>query len=290
MATTEKHESRIASFFRKRRLSVLDATDRSEEWYIHLSPAGFMAALVAVVIVLFIGVSILVSYTPLLEFIPGYRANANRSREGLIANIMRMDSMERQMRDMLTYNQNIALIMDGKTPVVRTIANADSTRLDKTLVMPSYEDSLLRAQMEGDGPYSLHSTQAQPGKSGKIEMTAPMTGIVTSSFDIRQNRFGVTIAATPGAQVVAAADGTAAMSIWSPDGGYTLVVQHSDNLLSIYRHLSKISVSAGQRIISGEVLGTNGDPDESDGDTNQIMFELWHEGKPVDPESYIIFQ
>ncbi|MDE6858054.1 MAG: M23 family metallopeptidase, partial [Alistipes sp.] len=188
------------------------------------------------------------------------------------------------------YNQNIALIMDGKTPVVRTIANADSTRLDKTLVMPSYEDSLLRAQMEGDGPYSLHRTQAQPGKSGKIEMTAPMTGIVTSSFDIRQNRFGVTIAATPGAQVVAAADGTAAMSIWSPDGGYTLVVQHSDNLLSIYRHLSKISVSAGQRIISGEVLGTNGDPDESDGDTNQIMFELWHEGKPVDPESYIIFQ
>jgi len=290
MEPGDKRESKIAGFFRKRRLSVMNATDRSEEWYIHLSPAGAAAALVAVVLVLFIGVSILVSYTPLLEFIPGYRANANRSREGLIANIMRMDSMERQMRDMLTYNQNIALIMDGKTPVVRTIAGSDSVRLDKTLVMPSYEDSLLRAQMEGKGPYSLGRTASPRGKAGTVGLTTPMTGIVTSRFDIRGNSLGVTVAAAPGSQVSAVADGTVALVLWSPNAGYTLAVQHSDNLLSIYKQLSKIPVTTGQRVLAGEVVGYNGDPAETSGDTNQIEFELWSEGKPVDPESYIIFQ
>ena len=53
------------------------------------------------------------------------------------------------MNDMLTYNQHIALIMEGKTPVARTLATSDSTRTSKVLVMPSPEDSILRAQMEG---------------------------------------------------------------------------------------------------------------------------------------------
>ncbi len=291
MASPQKKESKIASLFRKRRISVLNAADRSEEWYIHLSPAGFMAALTAIILVLFIGVSILVSYTPLLEFIPGYRASANRSREGLISNIMRMDSMERQMRDMLTYNQNIALIMDGKSPIVRTISDADSTRIDKTLVMPSYEDSLLRRQMEGDGIYSLRQASSTKGRGAKIEMTAPMTGIITSHFNIRENNFGIVMTAAPAMQVMAIADGAVVMTSWAPETGYTVVIQHDNNFISIYKHLSNIPVTMGQLVTSGAVIGYNGtaDSETTDGSTNQIAFELWSSGKPVDPENYIIF-
>ncbi len=291
MTTSQKKESKIASMFRKRRVSVLNAADRNEEWYIHLSPAGFMAALTAVILILFISISILVSYTPLLEFIPGYRANANRSREGLINNIMRMDSMERQMRDMLTYNQNIALIMDGKSPIVRTIADADSTRLDKTLVMPSYEDSLLRRQMEGDGIYSLKQSGMSKGRGAKIEMTTPMTGIITSHFNIRENNFGIALTSTPATQVMAIADGAVVMKSWAPQQGYIIVLQHDNNFISIYKNLSNITASEGQIVTAGEVIGYNGSAEEAaiESATKQITFELWFDGKPVDPENYIIF-
>mgnify|MGYP006976191681 CR=1 FL=1 len=141
--------------FRKRRFNMLNATDNSEEWHMHLSPASIFAAFLSFVLLLFILILSLVAYSPILELLPGYRTEADRSRESLVQNIIRLDSMERMMNDMLTYNQHIALIMEGKTPVARTLATSDSTRTSKVLVMPSPEDSLLRAQMEGDGPYAI---------------------------------------------------------------------------------------------------------------------------------------
>ena len=292
IAMEHKHakESRAVRFFRKRRVSVMNANDRTEEWYVHISPAGAVAASVAVLLVVFVAVSILVSYTPLLEFIPGYRAIANRSREGLIANIMRMDSMERQMRDMLTYNQNIALIMDGKMPVARTIVTGDSVRIDKTLVMPSPGDSLLRAQMEGDGPYSLHQTAARGGEM-PMELTAPVAGVVASQFSIVEGRFGIIIAAAPGAQISATADGTVILSSWSPENGYMVAVQHDrNNIVSIYKSLASTAVTAGQRVAAGDPVGYNAEgAAETEHTTSEIEFELWDEGKPADPENYIIF-
>ena len=124
------------SFFRKRRFNMLNATDNSEEWHMHLSPASIFAAFVSFALLLFILILTLVAYSPVLEFLPGYRTEADRSRESLVQNIIRLDSMERMMNDMLTYNQNIALIMEGKTPVARVLANSDSTRATKVLVMP----------------------------------------------------------------------------------------------------------------------------------------------------------
>ena len=291
MEQTHHKESPAVRFFRKRRVSVMNANDRTEEWYVHISPAGAVAASVAVLLVVFVAVSILVSYTPLLEFIPGYRALANRSREGLIANIMRMDSMERQMRDMLTYNQNIALIMDGKMPVARTIVSGDSARIDKTLVMPSPGDSLLRAQMEGDGPYSLHNAAAQRGVAMPMEMTAPVAGVVSSHFSLVDSRFGISIAAAPGAQIAAIADGTVILSAWTPETGYMVAVQHDKhNIVSIYKLLASTAVTAGERVAAGDPVGYNaeGEP-QTDETTCRIEFELWEDGKPADPESYIIF-
>ena len=284
-------ESPVVRFFRKRRVSVMNANDRTEEWYVHISPAGAVAASVAALLMVFIAVSILVSYTPLLEFIPGYRAVANRSREGLIANIMRMDSMERQMRDMLTYNQNIALIMDGKMPVVRTIVSGDSARIDKTLVMPSPGDSLLRAQMEGDGPYSLRQTAVQRAGEVPMELTAPVEGVVTAHFSIVDSRFGITIAAAAGAQISAIADGTVILSSWAPETGYMVAVQHDrNNIVSIYKSLSSTAAVAGQRVAAGDPIGYNAENEAEAGtSTNEIVFELWDDGKPSDPESYIIF-
>ena len=99
------------NFFRKRRFNMLNATDNSEEWHMHLSPASIFAAFVSFALLLFILILTLVAYSPVLEFLPGYRTEADRSRESLVQNIIRLDSMERMMNDMLTYNQNIALIL-----------------------------------------------------------------------------------------------------------------------------------------------------------------------------------
>lgn len=281
---------RWRNLFRKRRFCMLNATDNSEEWHIHLSPASIFAGLVSFVLLLFILVLTLVAYTPVMEFFPGYRTEVVRSRENLVQSIIRIDSIERMVNDMMTYNENIGLIMDGRTPVVRTVASTDSTRMTKVLVMPSAEDSLLRAQMEGEGPYSLaHGGRTASRRQVReaMELVTPVEGIITDHFNIREGSFGVRIAAAAGSPVTAIDDGTVVINRWTPEAGHILEIQHTNNLLSIYRHLSQPLVIKGDRIRSGELIGYSAEV--QNGKVDPFEFELWNNGKPVDPEGYIMF-
>ena len=275
--------------FRKRRFNMLNATDNTEEWHMHLPPASILAGLVAFMLMLFILTLSLVAYSPILEFLPGYRTEADRSRESLVQNIIRLDSMERMMNDMLTYNQHIALIMEGKTPVARTLATSDSTRTSKVLVMPSPEDSLLRAQMEGDGPYAIAGRSGGSRRSVReaIELAKPVEGIITDRFDIRNGNFGVRIAAAASDRITAIDNGTVVLSLWTPETGYMVELQHANNLLSVYKGLSQSLVTTGQTIRAGEMVGYNAEAEE--GEVRLFEFELWNNGKPVDPEGYIVF-
>ena len=265
--------------FRKRRFNMLNATDNTSGL---TTVIGFLA----LVLILFIVITITVAYTPVLDLIPGYPGN--KSRTMLIENIIRLDSMERMMNDMLTYNENIALIMEGRTPVARVLASSDSSRISKVLVMPSHEDSLLRAQMEGDGEYAIAGQGGSRRKVREaIELATPVEGIITGKFDIRQGNFGVKIAATAADRITAIDNGTVVQSLWTPETGYIVVLQHAGNLISVYKNLSQSLVTTGQTIRSGELIGYNAEV--QDGEVRLFEFELWNNGKPVDPEGYIVF-
>ena len=281
----------ISSWFRellrKRRLSISNVANNEEEWYVHISPAALFSAFVAMIIVLFIILLTLVAYTPVLEFLPGYRTEATRSREMLIENTMRMDSIESVINHMLTYNESVTMVLEGRSPVIPSRAENDSLNLDKSLILPNAADSALRAQMEGDGVYSLGQGSSRRSVREAVEMVTPVNGIITKPFDIKSQQYGVKIAAAAESEVAAIEGGTVILSIWSPDSGYTIQIQHSSNLLSIYKHLVSSSVAKGQIVKRGELIGTTGD--SSRDEQKQFEFELWSDGKAVDPESYIIF-
>lgn len=287
MKFTQKIAALWRSLFRKRRLSLTSVSDQSEEWHMHLSPAAMIAALVSFLIVLFIVVLSLIAYSPVLEMLPGFRTEATRSRESLMQNIIRLDSMERVMNDMMTYNEHIAMIMAGKSPVARTVQHTDSTRQEKILVMPSAEDSLLRAQMEGEGPYSLQHDAAKRAVREAIELFTPVEGIITEHFSIEEGRFGVSIAAKSSDRVTAIDDGTVIASTWSPESGQQLTIQHRNRLVAHYKNLSQPVVAVGQAMRGGELVGYTSS--EEGEEQKPFVLELWNEGKAVDPERYIVF-
>ena len=111
--------------------------------------------------------------------------------------------------------------------MARTLATSDSTRTSKVLVMPSPEDSLLRAQMEGDGPYAIAGRSGGSRRSVReaIELAKPVEGIITDRFDIRNGNFGVRIAAAASDRITAIDNGTVVLSLWTPETGY-MVAPH----------------------------------------------------------------
>ena len=292
IATVSMKEWKLKTknLFRKMRFSVNDPLGHEEEWSLHITPAGLLGSLVASCLFLFMLVLVLVAYTPILDIFPGYRTAAEKTHDDLVQNVMRLDSLERRMNDMLTYNENIAMILEGRTPVVRTpLSDGDTVKLDKTLVPPSQFDSLLRAQMEGDGDYSLARTLQSRQQGGKLIFAAPAEGIITRHFSREDNYLGVGIQAAPNAPVTSIDDGVVADVATHGEKGAVVVVQHFNGFVSIYRNLSQVLVAKGQSIKSRQVIGYNAMPSVGDRTNPVVEVEIWNEGKAVDPEAYIVF-
>lgn len=273
----------IASTIRKRHITVQDGED--ERWSTEISPIMAVAIGVAVVTLTFGLLLVIVAYTPLLDTLPGYRTNAGRSREMLIRSIVRIDSLERKMNDMLAYNENRILVVSGKTPAMRT-THTDSLDINKSIVAPSRADSLLRQQMENDERYRLSSNATTSTAKNTLNTTPPMYGLISERFN-SQGLLGIKVSGAKDAQVSAIADGMVIISDWSPESGHILVVQHKENFISVYRHLSGTLVNKGSQVRGAQAIGYAGDEQESDLST--LEFELWRDGKAVNPELYIIF-
>ncbi len=270
-------------FFRKRRISLFD--NNEELWHAEMSPMKMTAVGVAVITIVFGVLLILVAYTPLLDLMPGYRTHAGRSREMLIRSIVRIDSLERKMNDMLTYNENRILVVGGKTPAMQSVKN-DSLHRSKTFVAPSKADSLLRQKIENDERYRLNGAKPNATIQNALNAVAPMYGIISERFNAK-GLLGVRMNGTRDAQVSAIADGVVVLSEWSPEAGYSVVIQHKENYLSVYRHMSGVLLSAGERVQGAQAIGYAGSDKEEE--LSMLEFELWREGKAINPELYIIF-
>lgn len=281
----------IKRLFRKKRFSMSDPILLQEDWSVHISPAGLLASLAAFCLFLFLLAMLFVAYTPVLDIFPGYRTSAERTHNELVESVMRIDSMERRMNEMLTYNENIAMIMEGRTPVVRTpLSDDDTVKVDKTLISPSEFDSLLRLQMEGDGDYSLARTlQSREQGGGRLIFASPVEGIITRHFSRDDNYLGVGIQSSPNAPVTSIDDGTIVDVVTGGESGTVVVVQHFNGFVSIYRNLAQVLVVKGQSVKSRQVLGYNAMPEVGDKTNPLFELEIWNEGKAVDPEIYIVF-
>ncbi len=262
----------------KLRIGISDQHNHSELWHIFISPLKLLGVSVGALVVLFVIILTFAAYTPLLNLVPGY--SGSKQREEMIRNILRVDSISQRMADIEAWSYDLSLIMEGRTPVVHDVVTADDTArvARRETVMRNAADSILRMQMEGGGIYGLNRGTPQAGG-----MQSPVRGTVEVRFSPREGIFGVRVATNLGQQVLAVADGTVIVSQWSVGEGYTVQVQHPDNLVSIYRHLSQSLVAPGTRVRRGEALGA------TEQGASMLEFEMWQSGNPVNPENYVVF-
>lgn len=299
----------LSNLTKKHRFTLREEHSLQEKWYMYISPLNAFISLTTLLFFFMVIAFIVITYTPILDLMPGYPGS--RSREMLIQNIMRIDSLERQINDIETYNANLALIMSSKSPITREMLREDSLRTRIDFIKSSHEDSILRSEMESDGIYSLDNTlSARQMLRSSMDTYPPVSGVVLSHFSPKDRRYGVALAATAESNIVSIMQGTVISSEWSPNSGTTIYIQHPDDMLSIYKNNLTSRVSTGQRVKAGEVIGyiinqnsnlANTDSPISnkqmveqiikqiEQESDRFEFELWSKGVPVDPENYIVF-
>ena len=119
---------------------------------------------------------------------------------------------------------------------------------------------------------------------------------ITSNFGYRQDPFtgkltyhnGTDIAAPQGTPILAAASGTVTIANgtdpWGGSYGYHVKIDHGRGLETLYAHCSAISVTAGQQVQQGEVIGYVGSTGNSTG--NHLHFEVWENRRRTNAMEY----
>ena len=274
----------------KRQLVLKERNGKETFWKINLSPLSLWAGIVGLVMAMFGVLLLLMAYTSILDILPSYRTKSERLNEQLTEHIMRLDLMERNMADILAYNEAVATIMGGSTPTLHSTVLTDTIRYDKSRILPTRADSLLRDALERTtGEYSLSNTK--PLQSESARFSNPMRGSIIRNFDAPESSYDIAIISLDGeSSVMSVERGTVLAVEEQADASLSVMIQHAEGYVSVYKNLGETLVRKGQTVQSGAVIGRiRTSAGEGIEEKNILTFELWYNGTAVDPELYILF-
>jgi lipoprotein NlpD len=242
--------------------------------------------LLSVLTVLFLIAACIIAFTPLRNYLPGYMNSEVRSQ--IVGNALRVDSLQQVLNRQNLYIMNIQDIFSGNIPVdsVQTLDSLTTVRKD-TLMERTKREEEFRRQYEETEKYNLTSITSRPDVTGLI-LYRPTRGMVSDRFDAKKKHYGTDIAANPNESVLATMDGTVILSTYTAETGYLIGVQHSQDLISVYKHCGSLLKKEGDRVKGGEAIALVGNSGTLSTGPH-LHFELWYKGHPVNPEKYIVF-
>ena len=287
-----KNETRKGKWRDKFRFAIFNDTTFEEVWRIRMTKSNALMA-ASLLFLLIIGLNTsLIAFTNLREFIPGYPDVS--MRRNIIMNALLLDSLERELDIRDKYFRDLNDVISGRQPIGK-VAMRDSTRDYSNIIFRrSAEDSLFKTRIEQEEAYSLNaSAAATPTGHGtslaNIHFFPPVKGIISSNFDNRTRHYAIDIVTQAKAVVSSTLEGTVVMTGWTMETGFVIVIQHANNLVSVYKHNARLLKEMGERVWAGEAISIVGDSGELYTSGPHLHFELWHDGEALDPAQYIFF-
>lgn len=272
----------------KYRLVVLNDDTFEEKISLRLSRLNVFFIVGMSSLILVVLVTIIIAFTPLREFIPGY-ANVSIRKQG-VENFLKSDSIEVVLAQNNLYIDNLRSIIMGKPISFDEKSFIDSTINYKNITNePIEEDSILRKMIETEEKYNLFKKAGTtPENISGFIFFNPLKGTVTNRFNMKKQHFGIDVVAPKNEAIKATLDGTVIFAEWTAETGYVIQLQHANNLISIYKHNSILHKEPGDHVKAGEVIAIVGNSGEYSTGPH-LHFELWYNGIPINPEDYMMF-
>ena len=229
----------------------------------------------------------IVFFTQLREMVPGYSSTDLLNQAIYLTK--KTDSLENELELNNKFYKSIESVLSGRAD---EIIYKDTLVLDNNLedseqqaVFPNSEDSILRRYVENEDKFNL--TKNELVIENKM-FISPIKGEITQQFDPSNNHFALDLSADVGTPVKAVLDGKIIFSEWSVDTGYVLILDHGDNIISVYKHNSKSLKEQNIFVKAGEVIAYSGNQGTLSTGPH-LHFELWKNGTPINPEPLFNF-
>ncbi len=231
--------------------------------------------------------TLLIAFTPLREYIPGYSSTALKKQATELT--YQTDSLVRVLYNTNRYLDNIRKVLSGD--IENNEVNRDSLReqfkLDASTIdlTPIKQDSLLRAEVALEDKYNLFEKNII---KTDIVLFPPISGTVTQKYNARERHYAVDVVASRDTPVKAVANGMVIFAEWTADTGHVIILEHDFGFISVYKHNGSLSKKQGDIVRAGEVIASVGNTGEFTTGPH-LHFELWDKGKPTNPLDFIDF-
>lgn len=279
-----KFKSFLKRASKKYRLSIIDNFNYNEVFSMNISKLKFWSYNLLIFILGAALAILLFFYTPIKRTVPGYPSQ--ELSKMMVYHSLMVDSLAVEIQKRDTYLQNIRKVISGGVVEDTTFKNNEAVSVELKNVQ---SDSIFNELVGPDKyKFSYLQNQDQNKMLSELNFFIPVKGVVVNRFYAAQGHFGTDIVAKENSNISAILDGTVVFAEWSVATGYVVQIQHSNNIISIYKHNSDITVKPGDRVNAGDVIAIMGNEGKYSTGPH-LHVELWHNGMPVDPEAYINF-
>lgn len=289
MDENKEHKRKISQkLLDKYRLVILNDDTFEEKLSLNLTRLNVFVVVTVAGILLIALTTILIAFTGLREYIPGYSSTELKQRAVDLA--YKTDSLQTVVELNNQYINSIKKVLTGDVKSVEfnrdSLLETQRTEPEDVDLAPSKEDSLLREMVVQEDKYNFLETATS---RANYALFPPLKGPISEGYNMKDRHYGVDIVAAQNAPVKSVADGTVIFTGWTSQTGNVIIVEHSYGLLSVYKHNASLTKEQGERVRKGEVIATAGSTGEFSTGPH-LHFELWSEGQSVNPKDFIDFE
>lgn len=271
----------------KYRLVILNEETFEERISLKLTRLNVFVLVSLSSIFLIIATILLIAYTPLREYIPGYSSTALKKQATVLS--FKTDSLQQALTMNDKYLSSIRKVLQGDVTSSElkkdSIINAIKTEVSEVNLKPIKEDSILREKVDKEDKYNLFESATS---AANFVLFPPAKGAISEPYNVKSRHYAVDLVLTKDTPVKATADGSVIFAEWTADTGYVIIIEHSQGLISVYKHNASLTKKQGDLVKAGEVIATSGNT----GDLTtgpHLHFELWNDGYPINPTNFIDF-
>jgi len=269
------------------KLSFLNENTLEEVFSFRMSRLQGLAALFLFVVFLITMTAVVIIKTPVRNYLPGYLPID--IRQEIIENALKTDSLENSLQIQAQYINNLRAAMNGTLEIDKITETGDSAKDYSALVLTKSktEEDFVKNYDEEE-KFNL-SGLSGAGIADRPVFYRPVKGVLSSVYNTQTKHLGVDIAAVPNEPILAVQKGTVVFAGFVPETGFVIQIQHSNGFLSAYKHCASLLKAQGDQVNTGEAIALVGNTGQLSNGAH-LHFELWQNGRALNPEEYITFQ
>lgn len=255
---------------------------------------SFILFLVLAGVVAHIIFVLLLIYTPIRDYLPGFNVITHQESEDLTELKEKLEKLTVELEKLRSRNMRLSYIIEGK-PIP-----TDKRLLDSNYMKEKYKKDSI--DLFSKKPFSNNilsiwkvfisnifadDSTTINSKEKQAIFYYPAIGVTTQDFNPKKGHYGIDIGVKRGTVVRAASNGIVVFADYTINDGNKIIISHPNGYTTIYKHLAVLLIKERDYVEQGSVIALSGNSGNNT-TSPHLHFEIWKDNTPIDPKTILI--